>query len=198
MTKFKSESLDKKTLRKEALEQRLALSSKDYWHLNDLLLNQIQKFDWSSISYLHLFLPIKEKKEVDTFEILSFFKHHFPQIKIIIPRCNFDNRSLEHVVFDYEHTVLVKSEQHIPEPLYGKIIKEELIDVVLVPLLAFDKKGNRVGYGAGFYDRFLKKCSPQTLKIGLSLFGPILEEIEPDEYDVSLTHCITPNKTYTF
>lgn len=190
--------MDKKNLRKEALAKRLALSSKDYWHLNDLLLHQIQKFDWSNITYLHLFLPIKEKKEVDTFEILSFFKHHYPEIKIIIPRCNFDDCSLENVVFDYEHTVLVKSKQHIPEPLYGKIIKEDLIDAVLVPLLAFDSKGNRVGYGAGFYDRFLKKCRPETLKIGLSLFGPVSGLIENDEFDVNLTNCITANKTYIF
>lgn len=190
--------MDKKTLRKEALAKRLALSSKDYWYLNDLLLEQIKAFDWSRVNYLHLFLPIKEKKEVDTFEILSYFKHHFPQIKIIIPRCNFNNHTLENVVFDYEHTVLIKSKHHIPEPLYGKIINENLIDVVLVPLLAFDSKGNRVGYGAGFYDRFLKKCRPETLKIGLSLFGPISETIEIDEFDIKLTHCITADKTYIF
>lgn len=190
--------MDKKILRKEALEKRRALSAKDYWHLNDLLLEQIRRFNWSQINYLHLFLPIKEKKEVDTFEILSYFKHHFPQIKIIIPRCNFDSQTMEHVLFDYEHTVLVKSKYHIPEPLYGKIIKENLINAVLVPLLAFDQQGNRIGYGAGFYDRFLKKCRPETLKIGLSLFGPVSGLIETDAFDIKLTHCISADKTYIF
>jgi 5-formyltetrahydrofolate cyclo-ligase len=72
------------------------------------------------------------------------------------------------------------------------------IDVVFVPLLAFDKKGHRVGYGKGFYDKFLSECKPETIKIGLSFFEP--EELISDvfEDDVTLNYCVTPNGVYAF
>jgi 5-formyltetrahydrofolate cyclo-ligase len=66
------------------------------------------------------------------------------------------------------------------------------IDVVFVPLLAFDKNGNRVGYGKGFYDNFLAKCREDVIKIGLSFFEP--EEIIDDVFktDIRLDYCVTP------
>ena len=63
-------------------------------------------------------------------------------------------------------------------------------DLVIVPLLAFDKKGYRVGYGKGFYDRFLQNS--KTLKIGLSFFAPTEEIIDVHLNDVRLDKCITP------
>ena len=72
------------------------------------------------------------------------------------------------------------------------------IEVVFVPLLGYDLKGNRVGYGKGFYDRFLSECKPETLKIGLSFFEP--EELITDVFveDVKLDYCVTPKETYQF
>ena len=70
--------------------------------------------------------------------------------------------------------------------------------MVFVPLLAFDEKGNRVGYGKGFYDKFLAECKPEILKIGVSFFEP--ENIIPDvlNTDIQLDLCITPTKVYNF
>jgi 5-formyltetrahydrofolate cyclo-ligase len=72
------------------------------------------------------------------------------------------------------------------------------LDVVFIPLLAFDEKGNRVGYGKGFYDRFLAKCRPETVKIGLSFFEatPEITDVSPD--DIRLDWCVTPEKVYSF
>ena len=80
----------------------------------------------------------------------------------------------------------------------GIKIPTSKIEVVFVPLLAFDKKGNRVGYGKGFYDRFLSECNPETIKIGLSFFEP--EELIEDvfENDVKLDYCVTPDEVYQF
>jgi 5-formyltetrahydrofolate cyclo-ligase len=69
---------------------------------------------------------------------------------------------------------------------------------VFIPLLAFDKSGHRVGYGAGYYDRFLSKCKPDCLKVGLSFFEPVDEISDADEFDVKLNHCVTPSKIWTF
>jgi 5-formyltetrahydrofolate cyclo-ligase len=178
--------------------QRLALKRDDFWRLNDELLDQVKLIDWSQYKYVHIFLPIKEKNEVDTFEILSYFKNHHPDLQIVVPRTYFADISLQHVLFDHEHTVLRKNKHNIPEPIYGKLASIDLIDAVIIPLLTFDEKGNRVGYGVGFYDRFLRNCKQSVAKIGLSFFPPEKEEIETNEFDIKLTHCITPEKIYTF
>jgi 5-formyltetrahydrofolate cyclo-ligase len=80
--------------------------------------------------------------------------------------------------------------------LFGK--KNDAIDVVITPLLAFDLKGYRVGYGKGFYDRFFASLHNDAKRIGISLFGPCSDIENITELDIPLTHCVTPNKTYTF
>ncbi|MFT7351177.1 MAG: 5-formyltetrahydrofolate cyclo-ligase [Flavobacterium sp.] len=90
----------------------------------------------------------------------------------------------------------------MPEPINNENelieINSTKIDVVFVPLLAFDLQGNRVGYGKGFYDKFLANCKPTTIKIGISFFEA--EEKISDVFakDVKLDYCITPEKVYSF
>ena len=72
-----------------------------------------------------------------------------------------------------------------------------LPDIILVPLLAYDKKGNRVGYGKGFYDRFLRTQKNNIIKVGLSFFGPE-EIVEKKEFDQRLDFCVTPEKVFSF
>ena len=84
------------------------------------------------------------------------------------------------------------------EPAGGKPVSEDQIDVVIVPLLVFDEKGNRVGYGKGFYDRFLSRCREDVIKIGLSFFDAEKRIDDTDEFDIPLTYCITPGKIYEF
>lgn len=188
----------KNNLRKQIISKRMSLSKSDFWDLNEGILSEVKKIKWEEYHYVHIFLPIKEKNEVDTFDILSYFKFHHPQLKIVIPRTHFADLSMVHVEYDHYHTVLRKNIYHIPEPIYGKIVPIDLIDIVFVPLLAFDIHGHRIGYGGGFYDRFLKNCRSNCLKIGLSLFDPITESIAINEHDIKLDNCITPTKTYLF
>ncbi len=190
--------MEKQTLRKHAILEREKLSKSQFWLLNDQLLAHFSKFNWSKIITVHLFLPIVEKKEIDTFEFIHFFKTQHPHIQIVVPRCDFKTKEMETIVFDPEATVLVKNKQQIPEPLYGEKLDPQLIDAVIIPLLTFDQQGHRVGYGGGFYDRFLEKCKPNVLKIGVSLFEPISEILDTHQQDIRLTHCITPEKTYSF
>jgi 5-formyltetrahydrofolate cyclo-ligase len=94
--------------------------------------------------------------------------------------------------------VLRETKWGIKEPVDGKEINAELIDLVIVPLLVFDKFGHRVGYGKGFYDRFLSKCRRDTIKIGLSLFPQVDEIDDVNRYDVKLDYGIVPGKTVAF
>jgi len=69
-----------------------------------------------------------------------------------------------------------------------------MIDAVLIPLLAFDNQGFRVGYGGGFYDRFLPACRPEALKVGLSFFDPVDVIEDKDQYDIPMDYCVTPTE----
>jgi len=190
--------VDKATLRKLYLEKRQNLSRSEYWMLTDALMDQVKIFNWSEYLMVHVFMPIRKNNEVDTFSILNHFKENFPNLKIVIPRTDFKNLDMENVLYDHEYTILGRNKLDIPEPIHGKIISAHQIDLVLIPLLAFDKKGNRAGYGKGFYDRFLSTCRPDVKKLGLSLFDPVDEIYDLNEFDIKMDACISPAKIWDF
>ena len=97
-----------------------------------------------------------------------------------------------------DNTKIKKNRYNIPEPIDGIVISNDKIDVVFIPLLGFDKAGNRVGYGKGFYDRFLADCKPETIKIGLSFFEAEDKITDIYENDIKLDYCVTPETIYTF
>jgi 5-formyltetrahydrofolate cyclo-ligase len=146
-------------------------------------------------TYFHIFLPIAEQKEVDTEFILHLLSGKDKEI--IISKSDFETREMTHFLLT-DNTKIKKNEYNIPEPVDGIEVPTKKIDVVFVPLLAFDKSGHRVGYGKGFYDKFLRECNPETIKIGLSFFEveELIENVFED--DVKLDYCLTPNKIYEF
>ena len=190
--------VDKVTLRKQYLDKRLSISRSRFLILTDDLIDQIKRIDWSQFRTIHIFLPIRKNNEVDTFSILNYFKQSEPQLQIVIPRTNFENFEMENVLYDHDYTLFSKNKYDIPEPIHGKIISNDQIDLVFIPLLAFDKKGNRAGYGKGFYDRFLSHCRPDVKKMGISFFGPVDEISDLNEFDIKLDSCICPDKIWEF
>ena len=94
-------------------------------------------------------------------------------------------------------TSFVKTNWGIEEPESGSIVHPSQIDLVLLPLITFDLKGHRLGYGGGFYDRYLPLCTKAT-KIGLSYFEPMEQLPEINEYDIPMDFCVTPEKVYRF
>ena len=96
-----------------------------------------------------------------------------------------------------DNTIIKPNIWNIPEPQNGIQIQHSQLQVIFVPLLAFDQKGQRVGYGKGFYDLFLKSC-PKAIKIGLSFFGAVDEIEDKSTQDIPLDYCITPNQIYQF
>lgn len=145
-------------------------------------------------SYYHIFLPILEKKEINTEFLLHIL--HGKDKSICIPKTNFENSQMQHILLQ-ENTPIQISDYGIPEPVNGIEIPSNEFDVVFVPLLAFDADGHRIGYGKGFYDRFLTQCKPSCIRVGLSLFPPEVT-IPSEPTDMRLDFCVTPKKTYTF
>lgn len=140
---------------------------------------------------VHVFLPILRKKEIDTWQIIRQLQMNYAHIRIAVSVSNLEECTLEHFWLKPD-TQLLENKWGIPEPVQAETIAVEEIDMVLVPLLAFDRKGHRVGYGKGFYDRFLASCRPDALKIGLSLENSVHQVADVHESDVLLDYVITP------
>lgn len=185
--------MNKKELRLKYKALRAQLSSEDIEDKSLAIANQAVKSDFWNKLYYHIFLPIVEHKEVDTEFLLQVLAGKDKEI--VVSKSDFETRKMTHFLLT-DNTKFKKNEYNIPEPLDGIEVPASKIDVVFVPLLAFDKKGHRVGYGKGFYDNFLAACRPDVLKIGLSFFEPEEEIIDVCESDVKLDFCITPEKTY--
>ncbi|MBL6444961.1 5-formyltetrahydrofolate cyclo-ligase [Fulvivirga sp. 29W222] len=188
--------VDKNTLRKVYLEKRLTLSAEEYQRRNKLLIDRlIEYIDFTQVNFLHTFLSITDKYEVDTFSVIKIVRELNPDINIVICK-TLPKGELSHYKLN-DRTRIEKNKWGIPEPVEGDIADIEGIDLVLVPLICFDKVGHRVGYGKGFYDRFLKKV-PKARKVGLALTPPLDIIKYSDEMDVRLNMCVSPFETYEF
>jgi 5-formyltetrahydrofolate cyclo-ligase len=188
----------KQQLRKAYIARRQQLSPDAYQRLNAQLLQQWQKLSFSHVAYLHTYLPITARHEPDTLLLINWLAANHPHIKLVHPQSNFADSSMKHFVAN-ANLQLAVNQWGINEPIAGdELTNLHLIDVVLVPLLVADSRGYRVGYGKGFYDRFLPQCKPGTQFIGLSFFEPIERIADIDAFDAPLTQLITPTQIIRF
>ncbi len=185
----------KRELREKYKELRHELTSEKVEELSLAIANQLLLFYIWDKTYYHLFLTIAEQNEINTEFILHILAGKDKEI--VVSKSDFTTLGMTHYLLT-ENTKFKKNAYNIPEPVDGLEVPVSKIDVVFVPLLTFDIHGNRVGYGKGFYDKFLSECKPETIKIGLSFFDA--EEIIEDlsRTDIQLDYCVTPNRIYQF
>ena len=164
-----------------------------------IVANFLNSFAFGTIKTMHIFLTIQERNEVNTDELIDGILNDLPGTRIVVSCTDMANRSLSHY-FWKPGDPLIENKWGIPEPNPAISVAANLQDInlVVVPLMAFDKNGYRVGYGAGFYDRFLEKCRLGIIKVGLSHFPPLKQLIDIDDHDMKLDFCITPDKVYKF
>jgi len=188
--------MTKQELRKAYLQKRLTLKEVEYEQMSKLLCETFFKaIDVSSVHVFHSFLPITKNREPNTWLIIKQVQLTYPDVKISIPKINHEG-NMESYYLD--ESKLELNSWGIPEPVEGTITDPSSIDMILVPLLAFDKQGHRVGYGKGYYDRFLKDCRKDARKIGLSFFPPEEKIIDTFFEDFLLDMAITPGNAYKF
>ena len=186
--------VDKPTLRKKYKNLRENLSEDSVAEMSLEIANQALKLRIWEKTYYHIFLPISDKKEVDTTYLMHILQGK--DKSIVVSKTDFSTLEMKHFLLQ-ENTLLKTSDYGIPEPVSGIEVSPEILEVVFVPLLAYDQNGNRIGYGKGFYDRFLEKCSPSTVFVGLSFFTPE-PKISFEDTDIPLDYCITPEKIFDF
>ena len=186
---------NKKELRLHYKNLRAALSIDEIEEKSLAIANEVLQLPIWDKTYYHVFLPIEEQKEVNTEYILHLLSGKDKEI--VISKSDFETRKMSHFLLT-DNTKIKKNEYNIPEPVNGLPVPSETIEVVFVPLRAFDVFGNRIGYGKGFYDKFLAECKPETIKIGLSFFEAVNQIDDVFESDVKLDYCVTPEKVYKF
>jgi 5-formyltetrahydrofolate cyclo-ligase len=187
--------MQKKQLRLKYKDLRKELSENEREEMSLTITNKLLTLPiWDKI-YFHVFLPIVEQKEVDTELILHLLSGKDKEI--IISKSNFELSTMTHFLLT-DNTQIKINKYNIPEPVDGIEVPTHKIEVVFVPLLAFDKQGHRVGYGKGFYDKFLSECKPETIKIGISFFEVEDQIMDLYEDDICLDYCVTPKTIYKF
>lgn len=187
--------MNKRDLRKKYKALRTGLSKSQIDDFSLAIANQLLKLKIWDYSMYHIFLTIEEQREINTDYILNILAGK--DKNIVISKSNLEDYSMTHYLLT-DSTKIKKNHYNIPEPDGGIEIQASQLEVVFVPLLAFDAVGNRIGYGKGFYDRFLAHCKPETLKIGLSFFEAEAEIFETSADDITLDYCVTPNSVFQF
>lgn len=190
--------MTKAELRKVYLERRAALSKEaratKSRQIAELFFANI---DLTKVATLHCFIPIDKFGEVETFIIIDRLRSTHSRIRINVPKVDRETGEITNLAYD-SGTELIVGAWGTLEPAIAVRIEPSEIDLVLVPLLCFNESGHRVGYGKGYYDRFLRLCRNDCLKVGLSFFPPVVAIDNIHESDVRLDVCISPDRVYRF
>lgn len=182
--------MQKNELRQYFLAKRKKISFSSLEQQSQMISERFfNQFNLMEINYLHLFLPIQKQHEINTGFIIETIRQNYLHINLVIPKSHGQTYQLESYLFD-THTQIVENRYGIPEPIGALKCLDEQIDLILLPLVCFDKYGFRVGYGKGYYDRFLSHCRQDILKIGLSLFDPVDEIDDINHHDIKMDFCI--------
>ena len=181
----------KAELRKLYKEKRKAISPKERAALSAFIIERLGANFELKGKTISVFLPIDRFNEILTWSLLSI-----DDLEKGLPVLEGED-GLKHIRYTEMNQIKV-SDWGIPEPQYGEEIKPEQIDLVVVPFLAIDKNGYRVGYGKGYYDRFLAQCRTDCVFVGVGYFDKFDVIDDLHESDVSLDYLITPTKIHQF
>lgn len=179
---------------KTALRSRLILKrnsvSNDDWSLKSRkIIDRLKKLqEFQSSSTIHSYVSMNDRNEVNTHKLIKDLLAS--KKKVVVPISDFKTGELQHSTLQ-SFDDLTPNKWGVLEPSNSGFDIEG-IQIVLVPLLAADEKFNRLGYGKGFYDRFLS--STKALKVGLIFDEFIFDEIPVEDFDEKLDILITEKK----
>ena len=161
--------------------KKASLSAEDKQREADMVLRSIEKmpcFQKAQSVLMYYSLP-------DELPTHNFVQKWAAEKKVYLPRVVGDG--LEIAIYG---ELVTDGKYGIEEPTAASSVSPDEIDLVIVPAVALDAKGNRLGKGKGYYDRLLPQC-PQAYKIGVALECQLLEELPVDPFDVPLDAVLT-------
>jgi 5-formyltetrahydrofolate cyclo-ligase len=189
--------MTKNELRKIYKQKRLSIHSKEKLKMDDLMLIQFQKLSFDNTEVLLSYWPLLKFAEPNTHLFSGYLRHMVPSLTICYPVIGPANNSLQAVAIG-EDTIYKTNVSGIHEPVDGELVDASLVDLVFTPMLICDIKGNRVGFGKGYYDKYLASCRKDVCKIAFSYFEPVDTVEDANTFDVPLSYCITPECIYEF
>lgn len=189
--------MTKQELRKTYKLKRTDIDTRDKLRYDDMLLLQFQQFNYEHIQTVLTFWPMPHTAEPNTHLFSGYLRHMVPGISLAYPRTDPQTHQMDAIIV-HEDSVYIENKWGITEPREGLPADPGEIDLVFVPMLICDLTGHRVGYGKGFYDRYLARCRKDTVTIGFSYFEPVEQITDTGPFDVPLNYCITPEAIYEF
>ena len=181
---------EKEKLREELLEQRKSISEPKYYGASADIIEQLkEQQEYQQARTIHCYVSMNDRREVETRELVKEMLRIGKQV--IVPVTNFEKGALDHVVLN-SYQDLETNKWGVLEPAGGEEISPQKFDLVIVPMVAGDEQGNRMGYGEGFYDRFLSKVN--CPKIGLIFDQNIIEGLPTEEFDIPMDKIITEKR----
>ncbi len=180
--------MDRNILRKKIIKQRSTISANELHRHAGSITGIIQSAGWyRRAKCVHCFFGVAGKGEIPTGKILE---HILASGKILVmPRVTGSDGEMEHIRV-HDLSSLTEGAWGIPEPPHGDPVGVDNIDLVFVPGLAADRKGNRIGYGKGYYDRFLSSA-PTATKVMILPDIFILDQIPVKNHDVPVDMLVT-------
>jgi 5-formyltetrahydrofolate cyclo-ligase len=183
---------EKDSIRKQIIEHRdsIDINTKGQW--DEDIFNSLIKSEWYKKANT-IFAFVSFKSETDTHKIIKYAIHDGKTI--CVPRIKSKQKGIEIFKID-NFDQLEKGYFGILEPIESCLaVESKDIDLILMPGVAFDRQGGRLGYGAGFYDRFLSKINRSVDKIAVAYHFQVLDNIPMDEHDVRIDGIVTEEET---
>lgn len=186
--------MEKSEIRKRYLEKRKSMSKDEVLSLSEKIFeNFINYFKPLSGQRIHIFIPIEKFNEIQTDIFIQYFLTH--NIQVFVPKI-VDTKLISVEIFN--ETKFETNYWGIPEPVSNKDSQVYDFNFIITPLLYCDSKGNRVGYGKGFYDEFFENISKDSKKIGVNYFDPEFTIDDVWKNDIPLDYLVTLTEVLSF
>lgn len=180
----------KEILRQQFLSYRDGLTEEEYYNKSGTIINRLEEDpDFRQSRCVHCYVSMNDRREVNTRSMIQWMLNS--RFKVAVPITNFDDGTLTHVQLD-SYDELEENQWGVPEPPRKDPVDLDALDLVIVPMAGGDERCNRIGYGKGFYDRFLQEVSCPT--IGLTYEECMVDELPVEEFDVPLSKIITEDR----
>jgi 5-formyltetrahydrofolate cyclo-ligase len=187
----------KSTVRKEFLQRRMDILEEDLHQQTALIAFNFKKLVLPPVKYVLSYNPVVSRREFDVSVCEDILKQQNPMMRVAWPKIHVDMLDMEAGLVEKDG-LFIKNRFNILEPISSAVVPPGQLDAVFVPLVAFDARGFRVGYGKGYYDKYLARCRPDAVKVGFSYFDAVEYIEDIDDFDVPLNFCITPRRIYEF
>lgn len=183
--------MEKDKIRKEILEKRNNLSTEEVEKKSDLVIQNLENFIKNAENIM-IFMDMKN--EVRITKLMEFY----PEKSFFIPKIT-DSKNREMKINRYNENELVLHKFGYYESSSSDFYNENILNIVIVPAVVFDLEKNRIGFGGGYYDTFLKKIREENKKIlfiGICYDFQIIEKVPAEEHDVVLDFVVSESRIF--